>query len=984
MRWGIIALVLAALSATGLTTACSSSRSKTDKPAVVVAAAAPGANAIAADRLYGPVRQLTFQGPRAGEGYFSADGRRLIFQSERTPGNPFYQIYVMELSTGKTNRISNGAGKTTCAWIHPKKDKAMFASTHQDPDWRVKAKEESAVREKGQRAKYAWSYDDQFDLYEANLNGTGKIKPISPALGYDAEGSYSPDGEWIAFSSNRHAYSATLGGDESRRRDEDPSYFLDIYIMRADGTGLKRLTDVPGYDGGPFFSPDGKRLVWRRFTPDGKTAEVWTMNTDGTDQRQITGLGAMSWAPFFHPSGDYLIFTTNLLGYDNFELYMTDTAGTKKPVRVTDWAGFDGLPVFTPDGKSLAWTHRNEKGESQIYLASWNDELARRKLGLPVKPLDAGSVAPVAAGPGAGLPGPGPGVPELSEADARAWVAYLASAPMKGRRPGSPEEREYTGVIARHFERLGLKPLLKEGFAQEFSYTSGVREAGANTVSVHRTGQEPAVIKFNDEWAPLSFSASGEVPESEVVFAGFGIVAPAAENQPVYDAFQNLDVKDKWVMVLKDLPAGVSNERRYHLNLYARAQHKELMARQRQARGLILVGAADQKVQLRYEGGGGEAGIPVIEISAKVADAWLKAAGKSLKDWRAVLDAGQTAGGPVTGVRITASIRLEPEKSPAMNVIGWIRVPQAHGTLMIGAHGDHLGLGELGNSLAKGTERGQVHFGADDNASGVAAVMELAQYFASEIKAGRMRPKYDLAFAVWSAEEVGILGSTHFIKNYRGTPIVSYLNLDMVGRLRDHLNIQGIGSAGEWTKFIEPVAVRTGVPVSLQEDPYVPSDAMAFYLKGIPSLTFFTGAHSEYHSPRDRAETLNYPGLIQSAGVVAALAQDIGRLTYKKVEATRGPTLGRGFRLYLGTIPDYASEGIKGVRISGTTKASPAEKAGLLEGDVIVQLGGTKIENIQDYVYCLQSMKANEKTNVKVLRQGKVMDLEIVPALKGT
>ena len=149
------------------------------------------------------VKQVTFGGLRSGEGYFSADGRRMVFQAEREPGNPFYQIYLRDMQTGETERVSNGQGKTTCSWIHPTESKVLFASTHKDPHWKDKAKQQYEIRQKGEREKYSWSYDDQYDLYEKNLKNK-TIKALNPARGYDAEGSYSPDGQWIAFASNRH------------------------------------------------------------------------------------------------------------------------------------------------------------------------------------------------------------------------------------------------------------------------------------------------------------------------------------------------------------------------------------------------------------------------------------------------------------------------------------------------------------------------------------------------------------------------------------------------------------------------------------------------------------------------------------------------------------------------------------------------------------------------------------------------------------
>ena len=163
--------------------------------------------------------------------------------------------------------------------------------------------------------------------------------------------------------------------------DENPSYFAEIYIMRADGSGQKRLTNVPGYDGGPFFTHDGSRIVWRRFDEQGLIADVWTMKPDGTDQQQITDFGAMSWAPYEHPSAEYFIFASNKLGFENFELFIVDAKGAKEPVRVTYSDGFDGLPVPSPDGKTLAWTSSRSGGSAgQLFLAQWNHEKALESL----------------------------------------------------------------------------------------------------------------------------------------------------------------------------------------------------------------------------------------------------------------------------------------------------------------------------------------------------------------------------------------------------------------------------------------------------------------------------------------------------------------------------------------------------------------------------------------------------------------------------
>jgi Tol biopolymer transport system component len=329
-------------------------------------------------RFLSRTRQLTFEGKRSGEGYYAPDGKRLVFQSERDADNPFYQIYELDLTTGETRRVSPGWGKTTCAFIRPSADEILFASTHHDPQSRTLQQQELDFRASGKERRYAWDYDPEMELYvEVSLGG--ELRRLTNARGYDAEASYSPDGAWIVFASNRAAYAESLDAADAKLLEVDPAYFIDLYRMRADGSDVQRLTRSPGYDGGPFYASDGASIVWRRFDEKGLTAEIWLANADGTEARAITAFGAMSWAPYVHPSGEYVVFTTSKHGFANFELYIVDFAGERQPVRVTWTDGFDGLAVPTPDGSGLTWTS-NRRGSSQLFTARWNHQAAQQAL----------------------------------------------------------------------------------------------------------------------------------------------------------------------------------------------------------------------------------------------------------------------------------------------------------------------------------------------------------------------------------------------------------------------------------------------------------------------------------------------------------------------------------------------------------------------------------------------------------------------------
>jgi Tol biopolymer transport system component len=311
------------------------------------------------------IRQVTREDDfvRAGEGYFSPDGKTIIFQAEeKGSGNPFYQIFTLELASGRFRRVSTGLGKTTCSFFRPDGKKIIYASTHLDPDSRKHYAEEIRRRDEEHRTKkyrrYAWDFDPAFDIFEANPDGSS-LKRLTTARGYDAEGSYSPDGKHIVFCSNR---------------DNEKNF--ELYIMDSDGKNVRKLTNAPGcYNGGPFFSPDGKRVVFRSDRKKKDHLQLYVIDTDGNNERALTDdLNWVQWGPFWYTDSKHIVYAAadhSKPGRPNYDLYWMNVDRLKK-VRLTYAPAADVLPVFSSDGKKIMWTSTRGKGlGGQLFTADF-------------------------------------------------------------------------------------------------------------------------------------------------------------------------------------------------------------------------------------------------------------------------------------------------------------------------------------------------------------------------------------------------------------------------------------------------------------------------------------------------------------------------------------------------------------------------------------------------------------------------------------
>lgn len=309
------------------------------------------------------IRQVTHDYARAGEAYFSPDGKTIIYQAEeKGTGNPFYQILTQDLATGRTHRVSPGIGKTTCAYYHPTGKKILFASSHLDPDAKGQYAEEYRLREEdrklGRRRNYKWDFDAHMDIFEADPDGS-KLRRLTDSKGYDAEGSYSADGRHIVFCSNR-------SGPEN----------LELYIMDADGKNVRPLTRAPGcYNGGPFFSPDGTKVIFRSDRKKKDHLQLYVIDSDGKNERALTDdLTWVQWGPYWYKDGKHIVYAAadhNVPGRPNYDVYWMNIDSGQK-VRLTFAPGADVLPVFSPDAKKLLWTStRDGRQPAQLYIADF-------------------------------------------------------------------------------------------------------------------------------------------------------------------------------------------------------------------------------------------------------------------------------------------------------------------------------------------------------------------------------------------------------------------------------------------------------------------------------------------------------------------------------------------------------------------------------------------------------------------------------------
>lgn len=652
----------------------------------------------------------------------------------------------------------------------------------------------------------------------------------------------------------------------------------------------------------------------------------------------------------------------------------------------------------------------------------------------------------------------------------RAHVTYLASDKLEGRRTGTSGAQEAARYVAREFMRYGLRPggntasdeLNEQSYFQEFPYVAGVELGKGNAMTLTwRVGDEvhePLVLRIGEDWMPLGFGSSGKV-EGAAVFVGYGITA-AEQN---FDEYKGVDVKGKVALALAANPEGDNPHGRF--TRASELRFKAAAARAAGASALVLIATDenfknDKLSRLRYDNAGGEAGLPVVAVSRQAGARILGFEGATqltdleerAKTWGLSGQSSQDINGYriivnssnefARGVVLTLTTDVVRKNAPAANVVGVLEGSDAKlksEVIVLGAHYDHLGRGGEGSLAAR---EGEVHHGADDNASGTAGLLELARLFKAEKKLMRRT----VVFVAFGGEEEGLIGSSFYVQS-PALPLeqtVAMLNMDMIGRLRNGaLNVGGVGTATELRTLVEEVnrgykvtlyppaggrgkveekgkdvnakvreegkpdreaKVRVTDPdpivvtaangqtavtarpaerfaLRLSEDGFGPSDHSSFYARRIPVLFFFTGSHEDYHKPSDTADRVNYEGEAQ----VLQLVRDI---VYRLQQTDARPTYAVAkaeantrttFRVSLGTVPSYG-ESTDGLKLDAVREGSPAAVAGLKAGDKIVKLAGHDIRNVYDYTQALSEMKAGQVYEVELLRDGQRLTLKVTPA----
>jgi hypothetical protein len=561
-------------------------------------------------------------------------------------------------------------------------------------------------------------------------------------------------------------------------------------------------------------------------------------------------------------------------------------------------------------------------------------------------------------------------------------VKALSSPEMEGRGDGTKGLTLAEHLIVERYKSLGLEPAGNKGYLQSFRVVTGRKIQGGTKMSGHANGGKIETYAVREDFIPLNFSSTGNAKAS-VVFAGYGITAPEFG----YDDFHDADVRDKIVLVLRGEPESISQKapsagHTTHSSLITKA----INAKNHGAAALIVVngkpspGDSDELRPFGDAEGPEEAGILCLQVKTPVADEWLRPTGLTSAELQDSIEKEKNSGLSIPlDSTVDVTLKIETLRATVNNVLAYLP-GKSDEYVIVGAHYDHLGKGDS-HSLAP-SQIGQIHPGADDNASGTAGVLELARIVAP--LAGKL--DRGILFANFAGEELGLLGSAEWVKEPT-RPLdkaVAMLNMDMIGRIKDDkVFIGGIGTGTTLKSAVEDAANGSSLHFEYSEGGYSSSDHTSFVTKKIPVLFFFSGLHSDYHKPSDTWDKINAASATKLLNLVSKVSVELADAAEKPkfVAVVENPHAGGvsgggGYGPYFGSVPDFGQTET-GVRFSDVRPSSPAAKAGLQAGDVLVHFGDKSINNLYDFTDALRRSKVGDVVEVTVLRNGQPLKVSV-------
>ena len=562
---------------------------------------------------------------------------------------------------------------------------------------------------------------------------------------------------------------------------------------------------------------------------------------------------------------------------------------------------------------------------------------------------------------------------QISPDDLKQHVEFLASDSLKGRKPGTPEADIAARYILKEFKSAGLKPMFDNGY-QYFYVITSVR-LGENNMLAFGENQ----FELETDFMPLAFSSNGDV-DAGIVFAGFGF--DLDQDSLRWDDYAEVDVEGKWVMIFRADPEPDDSESKFIP--FSGIRGKVLTAKDKGAVGVLVVTprSMEKKDKLKaliVENNDMTAGIQVIHIKRAIADLILQEAGFTADSLDALIIDQMKPNSIELPGKVSGQVEVIQEKDRTMNVVALLEGSDPvlkEEYLVLGAHYDHLGMGGP-NSGSRVPDTNAVHNGADDNASGTAMVIELGKILAKEQSSlGR-----SIIFVAFSAEEMGLLGSKYFVNNppVSEKAIKAMFNFDMVGRFdkeKNAISVSGTGTSVTADSILKVYESDLPFKVVHAPDGYGPSDHAAFYSANIPVFYFNTGVHIDYHTPLDDTEFLDFEtsALVGdfAADVILAVDKAPEPLTFKTSGSKKKPgRMGRRLKVTLGIMPDFAGTEKKGLRVDGVTSGRPADRGGMIKGDIIISINGMKVANIYEYMSRLSKLKLGQTITVEVIRGEK-------------